>query len=205
LSQQTNLAILFVHSFISFFISLAFMLSTQNSPVILSIDPGTRELGFAVLQGETLLYYGVKTVTNRKAPSQVLETITNFIRGLIEKYEPSTLAIEKMFITQKNSALLYVAAEQIKAVAKEAEITIWEQSPSAIRKRLCKAGRARKREVAKLIADRYPELLRYYDRTKHWEIEYYANLFDAVAVGLVCFEDYKSNKSTAQPLEETPL
>lgn len=179
------------------------MLSIQNSPVILAIDPGTRELGFAVLQGESLLYYGVKTVTNRKAPSIVLETIAGFIRGLIEKYEPSTLAIEKMFITQKNSALLYVAAEQIKAVAREWKISIWEQSPSAIRKCLCQTGRATKREVAKLIADRYPELTRYYNRTRHWEIEYYANLFDAVAVGLVCFEDYKANQSTAQPLKES--
>ena len=181
------------------------MLSAQNSPVILAIDPGTRELGFAVLQGETLLYYGVKTVTNRKSPALVLKAITDFIKGLIEKYEPSMLAIEKMFITQKNSAMLYVAAEQVKAVAREGKITIWEQSPSAIRKRLCRTGRATKREVAKLIAERYPELARYYNRTKHWEIEYYANLFDAVAVGLVCFEDYKSNKSTAQPLEESPL
>lgn len=181
------------------------MLSIQNPPVILSIDPGTRELGFAVLQGETLLYYGVKTVTNRKAPSHVLETITTFIRGLIEKYEPSMIAIEKMFITQKNSALLYVAAEQIKAVAGEGKIPIWEQSPAAIRKRLCRTGRATKREVAKIISNLYPELARYYNRTKHWEIEYYANLFDAVAVGLVCFEDFKANQSTAQPFEETPL
>lgn len=177
------------------------MLSTQNSPVILSIDPGTRELGFAVFQRETLLYYGVKTVTNRKAPSHVLETITGFIRGLIEKYEPSTLAIEKMFITQKNSALLYVAAEQVKAVAGEGKIPIWEQSPAAIRKRLCQTGRATKREVAKLIAERYPELARYYNRTKHWEIEYYANLFDAVAIGLVCLEDMNQTKLTGNQTE----
>ena len=171
------------------------MPSTQNSPVILAIDPGTKELGFAVLQGETLLYYGVKTVTNRKVPSLVLETITGFIKGLIEKYEPSTLAVEKMFITQKNSALLYVAAEQVKAVSKESGISIWEQSPSAIRKRLCQTGRATKREVAKLIADRYPELARYYNRSKHWEIEYYGNLFDAVAVGLVCLENLSQTQA----------
>lgn len=177
------------------------MLSTQNPPVILSIDPGTRELGFAVLQGETLLYYGVKTVTNRKAPSHVLETITGFIKGLIEKYKPSMLAIEKMFITQKNSALLYVAAEQVKAVAREGKIPIWEQSPAAIRKRLCKTGRATKREVAKIISNLYPELARYYNRTKHWEIEYYSNLFDAVAVGLVCLEDMNQKKLTGNQTE----
>ncbi|MDQ4123267.1 MAG: crossover junction endodeoxyribonuclease RuvC [Acidobacteriota bacterium] len=170
----------------------------QNLPVILAVDPGTRELGFAVLEGESLVYYGVKTVTNRKAPSLVLETISAFIKTLIEKYQPSYLAIEKMFITQKNSALLYVAAEQIKAVAKEAGISIWEQSPLVIRKRLCKTGRATKREAAKIIADRYPELVRYYNRTRYWELEYYANLFDAITVGLVCLEDLIQMKVTGE-------
>jgi len=165
------------------------MTLTQKTPIILAVDPGTRELGFAVMQGETLLYYGVKTVTNRKSPSIVLETISGFIKGLIEKYQPSVLAVEKMFITQKNSALLYVAAEQIKAVAREAGILIWEHPPLVIRKRLCKTGRATKREAAKIVADRYPELVRYYNRTKFWEMEYYANLFDAIAVGLVCLDD----------------
>jgi Holliday junction resolvasome RuvABC endonuclease subunit len=168
----------------------------QNQPVILAIDPGTRELGFAVLEGENLIYYGVKTVTNRKAPNLVLETVNSFIKSLIEKYQPSILAIEKMFIAQKNSALLFVVAEQIKAIARENKILIWEQAPLAIRKRLCQKGRATKREAAKIVADRYPELLRYYNRTRFWELEYYANLFDAVAVGLVCFEDYKISDST---------
>jgi Holliday junction resolvasome RuvABC endonuclease subunit len=174
------------------------MSSLHNKPVILAIDPGTKELGFTVLEGDDLLYYGVKSVTNRKSPGLILETITAFIKGLIEKYQPTTLAIEKMFITQRNSALLFVVAEQVKALAKESGISIWEQSPLAIRKRLCKTGRATKREVARVIADRYPELLRYFNRTKFWEQEYYANLFDAIAVGLICLENANQLKAAGK-------
>ena len=165
----------------------------NSQSTILAIDPGTRELGVAVLRGGELLFYGVKTVTNRRNPLIVLETISSYFRRLLERYHPTTLAIEKMFITQKNSALLVVAAEQIKAVAKENNLPVYEYAPTSVRKRLCHTGRATKRETAAVLADRFPELQRYYRRTKAWEIDYYSNLFDAVAVGVVCAEDLQKD------------
>ena len=159
------------------------------SSTILAVDPGTRELGVAVLSGKELLFYGVKTVTNRKNPLIVLDAISSYLRNLLKKYRPTAVAVEKMFITQKNSALLVVTAEQVKAVAKEANLPVYEYAPVTVRKRLCQTGRATKRETAAVIATRFPELNRYYRRTAAWEIDYYSNLFDAVAVGVVCEED----------------
>ncbi len=163
----------------------------DQSPTILAVDPGTRELGVSVLRGAELVFYNVKTVTNRKNPLKTLEVIAGYIRNLIKKHRPDTLSIEKMFVTQKNSALLVVCAEQVKAVAKELELQIFEYAPSTVRKRLCQSGRATKREAAKVLTARYPELKRYYQRTARWELDYYANLFDAVAVGVVCAEDIR--------------
>lgn len=165
---------------------------SNQLPIIIAVDPGTRELGVAVFSGgKELVFYNVKTVTNRKSPLAALEIIAAYIRNLIKKYRPQVLAIEKMFITQRNSALLAVAAEQIKAVAKEANLPIYEYAPTTIRKRLCQSGRATKREVARILAGKYPELNRYYLRTAQWEKNYYANLFDAVAIAVVCAEDLK--------------
>lgn len=161
----------------------------EQFPTILAVDPGTRELGVSILRGKELLFYNVKTVTNRKNPLAALEVIAAYIRNIIKKYRPDVLSIEKIFITQKNSALLVVSADQVKAVAKEAELEIYEYAPSTIRKRLCQTGRATKREAAKVLTARYPELKRYYERTARWELDYYANLFDAVAVGVICAED----------------
>ncbi len=168
----------------------------NTSSTILAIDPGTRELGVAVLRGGELLFYGVKTVTNRKNPQRVLETISGYIRNLLKKYRPTYLAIEKMFVTQKNSALLVVAAEQVKATAKEANLPIYEYAPSTVRKRLCQTGRATKRETAEVLAGRFPELKRYYLRTAAWERDYYSNLFDAVAIGVVCEEDLMESEAS---------
>ena len=165
----------------------------KNLSTILAVDPGTRKLGVAVLRGGELLFYGVKTVTNRKNPIAVLETVSAYIRNLLKKYRPTMLAVEKMFVTQKNTALLVVVAEQIKAVAKEEELPVDEYAPSTVRKRLCQTGRATKRETAQVLAARFPELNRYYRRTAAWERDYYSNLFDAVAVGVVCEEDLKRN------------
>lgn len=163
----------------------------DQSQTILAVDPGTRELGVSILCGQELLFYNVKTVMNRKNPLAALDIIASYIRNLIKKYRPDALSIEKMFVTQKNSALLVVAAEQVKAVAGESELQIYEYAPSTVRKRLCQTGRATKREAAKVLTARYPELKRYFERTARWELDYYANLFDAVAVGVVCADDLR--------------
>ena len=169
----------------------------SHTPTILAVDPGTRELGVAVLAGAELVFYHVKTVTNRKTRLAALEIISKYIRSLVKKYRPEVLAIEKMFITQKNSALLAVAAEQIKAVAKEANLPVYEYAPTAIRKRLCQNGRATKREAARILTLKYPELNRFFVRTAKWERDYYANLFDAVAVGAVCFDELNTKADEA--------
>ena len=172
-----------------------------NQSTILAVDPGTRELGVAVFKNQELIFYHVKTATNRKSPLAALEIIAAYIRNLVKKYYPTVLAVEKMFITQKNSALLVVAAEQIKAVAKEANLPVYEYAPTSIRKRLCRSGRATKREAARILTLKYPELKRYYLRTAKWERDYYANLFDAVAVGVVCTDDLKASDSTSNTIQ----
>ena len=144
----------------------------HNQSIILAVDPGSRELGVAVIRGGELLFYGVKTVSNRQNPQTILEAISSHIRNLIKKYRPARLAIEKIFIRQNSYALPAVVAEQIKATAGEADLPIDEYAPASVRKRLCQTGRATKRETAEILTERFPELKRYYLRTTKWEIDY---------------------------------
>ena len=160
-------------------------------PTILAVDPGTRELGISVLRGQELLYYRVKTITRRKIPSSVLEIATLFIDRLIEKFQPRYLAIEKMSITQQNSPLLAILVEQIKAIAEAEILIVREYSPFSVRKELCQSEKATKKDVAEVLAKRFPELVRYCKRTKLWEREYYAKIFDFVALGWVCSGDFR--------------
>ena len=170
--------------------------SSIKLPTILAVDPGSRELGIAVLRGQELLYYRVKTITRRKIPSSVLEIATLFIDRLIENFQPRYLAIEKMSIMQQNSALLAILVEQIKAIAEAENLIVREYSPAFVRNELCQSEKATKKDVAEVLAKRYPEFVRYSHRRKLWEREYYAKIFDSVALGVVCLDEIKQLEAT---------
>jgi crossover junction endodeoxyribonuclease RuvC len=165
----------------------------HTNPIkILAIDPGTKEIGIAMLSDGELLYYGVKTIRTRSSPGDVLKQAQYIISRLIADYEPQYLAIEKTFLIQKSAALLAVAADEIKATAKREGLTVFEYAPLAVRKMICKTGKATKKGVAQVIALHFPELTRYVERQTKWETLYYAKMFDAVAVGIVCFDELSS-------------
>ena len=167
---------------------------SNNESIVLAVDPGCRELGVAVIRGGELSFYGVKTGSSRKSPQLILEAVSNHLRNLIKKFRPSHLAIEKILVRQNSYALVAVVAEQIKATAGEANLPIDEYAPASVRRRLCQTGRATRRETAEVLAERFPELKRYYPRQTKWERDYYGNLFDAVAVGVICEEDLKTSE-----------
>jgi crossover junction endodeoxyribonuclease RuvC len=159
---------------------------TLDSKRILAIDPGTREIGIAVLDLDELVYYAIRTIQDRRTAQGILRQASQFMTDLIATYQPHYLAIEKMFIVQKSAALLSVVAEELKAVARNAGLPIFEHSPTAVRKFLCNSGKATKQDVAKVVVRRYPELARHLTTQTKWEQKYYANIFDAIAVGLRC-------------------
>ena len=125
----------------------------------------------------------------------MLRSVSWIIKRLIADYDPEMLAIEKTFIIQKSAALLNVVAEEIKAVAGEQKLVICEYAPTAVRKLICQAGKATKAEAAKVVVQRFPELSRYLNRQSKWEAIYWANMFDAVAVGLACLQELNAKNS----------
>lgn len=156
---------------------------------ILAIDPGTKEIGVAVLDGDDLIYYAVKTIRDRSTAQKVLRQAVAIVIDLISRHRPDCVAIEKMFVVQKSAALLSVVAEEIKSAARGSGLDVYEYAPTTIRKFVCQTGKATKADVAKTLARQYPELARHLNSPTTWEQKYYANMFDAVAVGLMCRHD----------------
>jgi Holliday junction resolvasome RuvABC endonuclease subunit len=151
---------------------------------ILAIDPGTKIMGVAILEGRELLYYGLKTIRRPKSPQEVLSEAAQIIRNLIACYQPTALAIEKNFLFQKSASLLIVLTEEIKEIAQRAGLNVYEFAVATIRKHICKSEKATKKQTAGCIATLYPELSRHLSSRTRWGDVYYAHLFDAVAVGL---------------------
>src|SRR3989304_5152111 len=161
---------------------------TNKNLKILAIDPGTREMGVAVLEDSNLLDYSVKTFRHRGNPKLLLAQVDKLITRLITEAKPDVLAIEKnMFSQIQQNYLLTLAVAKIKAVAKRMKVEVREYAPNTVRKAVCNNGAAKKRELARAVALRYPELKVYLDSDKKWKQRYWQNLFDAVAVGLTHF------------------
>ncbi|HHT9126722.1 MAG TPA: crossover junction endodeoxyribonuclease RuvC [Candidatus Brocadiia bacterium] len=160
---------------------------------ILAISPGTREMGVAVLEGSSLIYFGVKTLRRGKLPDRVLRQGGRIVERLIDEYDPQVLALEKTFYAgSKRSSILHVFCKEIMAVAKEKGINFFEYPPTMVRKIVCGDGMATKKETARVIVNRFPELSEYLIEPK-WYSErqrerYWMNMFDAVAVALACHQ-----------------
>ncbi len=168
----------------------------METPRILAIDPGTRHMGVAVIQGDELLYYGVKSFKRKRPAYQLLKATRDVLLQLSRDYRPDILAYEKTFyVQQKTSALLHVQEIEIKRLGEAAKLKVIGYAPSHVRRVLCRDGRATKQAVADLLVRRFPELAGYRHRRDARSEQYWLNMFDAVAVAVVCADEIDTTES----------
>ncbi len=171
---------------------------SKKLPRILAIDPGTRQMGIVVLQGNDLLYYSVKDFKRKRPADELIKATRETLLRLIQDYEPDVLAYEKSFYVQsRNSALLQVQEAEIKRLAEFRGLTVVGYAPSQARKLLCGDGHASKAQIADLLVRRFPELRRH--RRRHGYPRYWLHMFDAVAVAAVCAESRGASEGERSP------
>jgi Holliday junction resolvasome RuvABC endonuclease subunit len=161
---------------------------------ILAIDPGTREMGIAFFDKGKLIYQGVKTIKDKeRAPYQRLKEARKIILRLIRDFKPKVLVSEKTFFAKsKNTALLNVLGEEIKNIAKRKGLKLLTFAPSTVKKYICGNGYAKKKEIAKAMVAKFPELKVYLTQDRQWKERYHQNMFDAVALGLLALKNGKA-------------
>jgi len=154
-------------------------------PRILAIDPGTRHIGIAVLQGPDLVYYGVLTMPYRRAPEAIRRNTRVLLRQLLSDFRPTVLAIEANSIgSYRSRSLLYAVVSETRRIGRRKRIEVVSKTASTVKKFGTGNGRASKEEVARAVARRYPALKAYLRQTAKWRTQYHGNMFDAVALGL---------------------
>jgi len=158
----------------------------RNQPTrLLAIDPGTKAIGFAEFSGIDLVDYGVKIIRRSTSISSTLNTIETVIQKLVREKRPHLMVIEKNnFSAIQQNARLVLATYRMKAVARRARIPVHEIAASTARKVVCGNGYATKRDVAKILRSRFPELSIYIDPLHRHRQRLFLNLFDAVACGM---------------------
>ena len=156
----------------------------RNKLKILSLDPGTKHLGFAVFEDTELVDYGVKSI-RQGSKSSILQHIDAITNRWIKTLDPDYLVLEKNVFSQIQYNLrLIMVVRRIQKIAEKHGVRHYEYGPRTIRKEVCNDGNANKRRVSEVLITYFPELIAYIKSDKAWVIRYYQNMFDAVAVGL---------------------
>lgn len=169
------------------------IMSHKKNPIILALDPGTKEMRIAVLDGYVLEDYMVKTFRNGRKPHELLGQAKETMVKLLEKYEPDVVVIEKPFFAKtKRSALLTFLVDELRIHARAGKTSLKEFEPWKVRKLLLGNPKATKREVAKYVIQVFPELEQHYYPGDFWKERYWSHVFDAVALGIVIKSSVKS-------------
>jgi crossover junction endodeoxyribonuclease RuvC len=158
---------------------------TKKTERLLAIDPGTRNLGFAVLDGAELIHFGVKIIRKMKSPHEKLREGKRIVLRLIDDFRPRCLVVEKTFFANnRNSALLNVFTDKIKILGRRRGLHVMSLAANTVRKIICGNGAASKDDVAQITVSRYHELKPYLTSDRKWKQTFYRNMFDAVALGV---------------------
>src|SRR5664280_250930 len=86
-------------------------------PIILAINPGTRYMGTAVLQGHDLIDWGVKILEGKWSPDKLAKALA-VVSALISDYHPNVLVMKTPH-PSRTSDHLNDLCRQIAALAKK--------------------------------------------------------------------------------------
>ena len=156
----------------------------HRDQLILALDPGLRDLGFAVLAGRKLLARDV--IALRSFPKeQRLHEARSRIAALVATHRPRAIVVEKTYrhpVPWLNE--LHRITLSAKKLASKRRITFATYAPQAVRQTVAGNGRAKKPEVAIAVAHRFPQLRVYLTQDRRWKEKFWLNMFDAVALAL---------------------
>jgi crossover junction endodeoxyribonuclease RuvC len=124
---------------------------------ILGVDPGTNNLGYAVLSIENrkliVLEHGVFRLRKMDSHQDKLYQIFLKIVEIIEKFQPSEMAIEAPFHGKNVQSMLKLGRAQGVAIAAalHQQIIVQEYSPKKIKLAVTGNGNASKEQVAAMV------------------------------------------------------
>ncbi len=124
---------------------------------ILGIDPGLAIVGYSIVDSDsdsnTLITSGSIQTDKNKTDSARLFEIENDLKFIINKYNPDSASIEKLFFFKNQKTVIPVAEARgvILSVLESKNIPIAEFTPIEVKQIITGYGRASKEEVAKIV------------------------------------------------------
>jgi hypothetical protein len=166
---------------------------------VLAIDPTSKGIGFAVLEGpRQLVAWGVK---HAAANRECLQRAT----ALIHQYQPDALVVERTDVRgcrRRPRALELIG--DILDLSKGRRVRARWVSRREMLRHFAMSGFATKRDVAVALSVRFPELCRYLPpERKPWMSEdERMSIFDALAFGLAFYKSLRRQRQALALLPE---
>ncbi len=124
--------------------------------IALGIDPGTRRIGYGVVEcnGPAITYVTAGILAIKSFDDvPALEETKKGIDALIKKHKPDVVAIEKLFFSKNTKTALAVAQARgvILLATKERGVRIKEYTPNEVKAGVAGYGMADKKAVLKMV------------------------------------------------------
>jgi hypothetical protein len=158
----------------------------KNRPSkIMAINPGWRYLGIVIFDGSGLREWRLKSVPGKDMKAKI-ENASMIISNFIERYAPDILAIKKLH-PSRSSPNLRIMASRIEAACRKNRMMVCSYSVKELESVIPPGCRINKKELSDVLASEYPALSLELEREKRSRNPYYLRLFEAVALGHICF------------------
>jgi hypothetical protein len=165
------------------------MLKLKTPIKILAINPGWRYLGIAIFNDSDLREWRLKVLSGRK-PKERIQRAKEIVSEFIERSESNILAVKELH-PSRSSANLRKLTAKIKAYCRGRKMKIFSYTLKDLESFFGPAEKINKKRLAEFIVSEYPALqyeLKHEQRNKN---PYFLRLFEAVALGLVCYQKNK--------------
>lgn len=122
---------------------------------VLGIDPGSRRIGYGVVEGgakPVLVDAGLVPITAREDAPALVE-LRERLAGLLATHAPDLVCVERLFFTKNRTTGIAVAEARgvVLECAASAGIRIAELTPNEVKQGISGNGNADKRAVAKMV------------------------------------------------------
>ena len=161
------------------------MTTQATTTRIMAVDPGMRYLGVVIMEGEKLIWYGIKTFPGRKTVPEMRPEVQRYLADLLQLYQPQVLAVEEPYYAQSLlNANLRKLTEHLKTWGRWKGLQVHSYVPPAVQAFFCRE-RKTKQSLAEAMIQQYPFLARYFT-VLPWRRRYWFHVFDAVGLALMC-------------------
>ena len=123
---------------------------------ILGIDPGIAAMGYGIVDcinsEPAAIDFGCITTSPKEATPKRLHKLYWELIGIIERYQPSVVAIELFIARNLRTALSVGQARGIAILAAaNSGLDVYEYTPAQVKQRVCGFGHGDKRQIQEMV------------------------------------------------------